>query len=111
MIRLLTLGTALALCAATPSQNPLSPPRTVIHLWVDPHHGNDAGAAANNPNLAVGNQQLPPVPGPQLWPVDHFNPALNSVLLHAPWPFKTITGALAYIAPITPLRTQAPSRT
>ncbi|MFQ5504143.1 MAG: hypothetical protein ACE5F1_04995, partial [Planctomycetota bacterium] len=67
------------------AQDPPPPKGLVIHLWVDPHYGNDLLATQNNPSLTHSTG----------WkPHDVQDPAQNSApLLHASWPFKTINGA------------------
>ena len=71
----------------------------VIHLWVDPHYGNDVLAASNaldsNPSCAGASNGC--VSGECL-PNDIVDPNQpGSVLLHAPWAFRTVTAAIAYI--------------
>ncbi len=80
------------------SQSPSSTNKRVIHVWVDPHYGNDSainGASILNPaGSACGSSN-------RFKPADVLDSSQNNaVLLHAPYPFKTIngpTGALNYI--------------
>ncbi|MCB9917201.1 MAG: hypothetical protein H6832_02200 [Planctomycetes bacterium] len=71
----------------------------VIHLWVDPHYGNDTLAASNaldsNPSCSGGANGC--ISGECL-PNDVTDPHQpGEVLLHAPWAFRTVTAAIAYI--------------
>jgi len=77
----------------------------VIHLWVDPRFGSDALAVQQNPgpNAAPGSLCLPNQTAPNSVLDPNQN---NAVLLHASWPFKTVTAAVAYIRSINPAATQ-----
>jgi hypothetical protein len=76
------------------AQGPETINRKVIHLWVDPHYGDDTLAAGNNANLT--NVPLPP-PG---YAPSVKNPSTNQVLLNESWPFKTITNAVNFLPPL-----------
>ena len=90
-----TLSSATAL-----AQGPQSSPKRVIHLWVDPHYGSDstsAGAPWFNPRCTGAGNGCNPTT--ECKPNDVVL-TTGQVLLHAPWPFKTINqpgGALSYI--------------
>jgi hypothetical protein len=83
-----------------------TPPGRVIHLWVDPIYGSDlptTGAPGQNPNATTPYCSRPP-PG---LPLAVRNGA-GASLLHAPWPFKTLTAAVAYIRANSPLSPPLP---
>jgi hypothetical protein len=81
----------------------------VIHLWVDPRYGDDAlasGIGSLNPNGANTIQMSSTDPtygcstNPCTYPGLRPNDILDSqgrALVHAPYPFRTITAAVAYI--------------
>ncbi len=75
----------------------------VIHLWVDPHYGDDANAALANPTVlqpqGVHNGCPANQPATSWKPNDQLDGSSN-VLLHAPWPFKTVTAAIGYLPPL-----------
>jgi len=119
----LVLGFASVVRAVAPQ----SPTQLVIHLWVDPHYGDDAlasGSGSMNPNgvntivmatgcftanCPCGGGSTPCCRPVGLRPNDIVDPSGNT-LLHAPYPFRTITAAVAYINAIPGL-TGAPSGT
>jgi hypothetical protein len=80
------------------------PPRRVAHLWVDGRNGDDAQATSNNPRLVTlcpspstnGCTTSIPCPASTTFkPNDEL--FQEKPLLHAPWPYKTITAAITYI--------------
>lgn len=112
----LVLWILWCLCAASSldAMPPQTPNEHVIHLWVGPHYGDDAlaaGAGTMNPNGAntivmaagcftsgctCGTGTTPCCQPAGLRPNDVLDPTGN-VLVHAPYPFRTITAAVAYI--------------
>ncbi len=82
------------------AQGAQSTPKRVIHVWVDPHYGSDsasAGAPWFNPRCTGGGNGCNPTT--ECKPNDVIL-TTGQVLLHAPWPFKTINqsgGALSYL--------------
>ncbi len=102
----LSLSLSLSLCVGLTSalvgQGTASPPpERVIHLWVDPRGGNDVSAVQQNP----GPNALPFVlcSPTQTAPNSVVDPNQSGApLLHASWPFKTVTAAIAYIRSINP---------
>lgn len=115
-------GCLIALLAAAAGLSAaVMPPQAqnehVIHLWVDPHYGDDAvaaGAGSMTPNgvqtiamaagcftagCTCGGTSTPCCKPPGLRPNDVLDPTGN-VLLHAPYPFRTITAAVKYIGAI-----------
>ncbi len=65
-----------------------------LQLWVDPHDGDDAQASALNPHSTISaGCTSPPAPNPMaVLPDPNFG-----LLMHAPYPFKTVTGAVNYL--------------
>jgi hypothetical protein len=85
------------LASASPGQQPS---HLVIHLWVDPIYGDDGTGPTGvqsyfNPDGSTSQLNCG-------MPVNAPNAILdprqaNNTLLHAPHPFRTVTGAVAYI--------------
>ncbi len=70
----------------------------MLHLWVDPKFGDDTQAAIQNP---APSGALPCCPW-ETAPNGVQNPSLgHATLLHASWPFRTVTGAVNYIYAVT----------
>lgn len=70
-----------------------------VQLWVDPHDGNDTQAAALNPHSGIATGCTnPAAPNPMAVLPD---PGFG-LLMHAPYPFKTVTAAVAYLNTIFP---------
>lgn len=94
----------LLVALRAPSQGS-APPERVIHLWVDPVYGDDGGTGSTtggapllNPPGYVGCANEPWSGNPAARPNSVLDHAQGSApLLHAPWPFKTITKAISYI--------------
>ncbi len=104
--RLLSALVFWALVPDVGAQIILCPGCRTVHLWVDARLGNDAQASSNNPRLitlcpsATANGcQTPVCPGQTKYtPLDEKDPnQSNHELLHAPWPFKTVTAAIAHV--------------
>ena len=107
-------GAALLVALAWMSEPTLavaqSAPEFVIHLWVDPRFGDDqlaAGSGAMNPD-GLNTVQMESLCA--LAPCPCTNPCTNSglrpndvvdgsgrALVHAPYPFRTLSAAVAYI--------------
>lgn len=117
-------GAALLVALAWMSEPTLavaqSAPEFVIHLWVDPRFGDDqlaAGSGAMNPD-GLNTVQMESLCA--LAPCPCTNPCTSSglrpndvvdgsgrALVHAPYPFRTLSAAVAYINAI-PSRSGAP---
>jgi len=78
------------------------PPKRVIHLWVDPVYGVDTGtssATSFNPACTPASNGCGPGECKPNDVLDQAGQGQN-VLLHAPFPFETITGAIQYLPPL-----------
>ena len=105
-----TLGILLAAFSMGGLVNPslsqtASTPKRVIHLWVDAIRGVN-GTPQGTPGAAWANPRCGSAPngcGTNECKPNQVFLGTGEVLLHAPWPFKTITGpngALSYIPPL-----------
>jgi hypothetical protein len=87
------------LATAGSTQSPTADSR-VMHLWVDPHHGNDLAALQYGPTPFNTTQRCDIVNG-ENGPPDVANQS-GAVLLHQSYPFKTISTAVAYLRGLPP---------
>lgn len=74
------------------------PPDRVFHLWVDPVYGRDTPAPVQNPQPSAS---ICPGGSPPNLPPD-VRDGSGLPLLHAPWPFKTVTSAIQYLCANSP---------
>ena len=74
------------------------PPDRVFHLWVDPVYGRDTPAPVQNPQPSAS---ICPGGSPPNLPPD-VRDGSGLPLLHAPWPFKTLTRAIQYLCTNSP---------
>lgn len=99
-VQIFGLAAALLLFGlfAHPASAQQSPAQLVIHLYVDPIYGDD-GAVNREYNPDGNGLECPPaaITAPHSVVDGYLNP-----LLHAPYPFKTITKAIEYINRLAP---------